>query len=75
MMLAKKILPKYEEKLGAPDKGQSVYECFDLATLRPKDHYLALYKRIREELIDIGMPLNNVYGEYYVDLLDNVRLK
>ena len=68
--LAKKILPKYEEKLGSPDKGQSVTECFDLKTLRPKDHYLELYKRVRDELIDMGMPLNNVYGEYFCDLLD-----
>ena len=68
--LAKKILPKYEEKLGSPDKGQSVDECFDLTTLRPKDHYLELYKRVRDELIDMGMPLNNVYGEYFCDLLE-----
>jgi methylamine--corrinoid protein Co-methyltransferase len=65
--IAKKILPKYEDKLIAPEKGQSVNECFDLASLTPKPHYAALYQKVRSELLDIGLPLNKVYGAWYQD--------
>lgn len=67
--IAKKILPKYEEKLGAPEKGLPVNECFDLVNLRPKENYRELYTRVRNELIDLGMPLNNIYGECYEEIL------
>jgi len=59
--IAKKILPKYEEKLPTPDKGYSVKECFDLDNMRPTPEYEALYHRVRNELIELGMPLDNVY--------------
>lgn len=61
--VAKKVLPKYEERLLNPEKGKSVTECFDLKTLRPLPEYEQLYKEIRQELIDFGMPLDKVYGE------------
>ncbi|MBQ0058973.1 MAG: monomethylamine:corrinoid methyltransferase [Lachnospiraceae bacterium] len=67
--IAKKILPKYEEKLGSPDKGLSVNDCFDLKNQVPKENYRELYTRVRNELIDLGMPLNNIYGEWYEELL------
>ena len=63
--IAKKILPKYEEKLSAPDKGQPVNECFDLAAQAPKKHYAELYNNVRNELKDIGMPLDKAYGSWY----------
>lgn len=63
--IAKKILPKYEDKLAAPEKGQPVNECFDLAAQCPRPHYAALYQKVRQELMDIGMPLDNVYGDWY----------
>jgi len=65
--VAKKILPKYEKKLGFPDKGLPVTECFDLDNQVPLENYRELYTRVRNELIDIGLPLNKVYGEWYAD--------
>ena len=71
--IAKKILPKYEFKLGSqnggPDKGLPVDECFDLANHVPKENYRQLYTKVRNELIDLGMPLNNVFGEWYDEFL------
>lgn len=62
--IAKKILPKYEEKLTNPDKGKSVLECFDLKAMRPTPEYEKLYREIRKELIDLGMPLDKIYYEF-----------
>lgn len=59
--IAKQLLPKYEDKLTSPPKGSSVYECFDLQTLEPKQEYYELYLRVRNELIELGIPLNKVY--------------
>ncbi|MEL7610573.1 MAG: monomethylamine:corrinoid methyltransferase [Bacillota bacterium] len=71
--IAKKILPKYEEKLGAPDKGLSLDECFDLAKQQPKDNYIELFNRVRNELIDLGMPLDKAFGETYMGMVSNER--
>lgn len=65
--IAKKILPKYEEKLSAPDKGQPVNECFDLGLQMPKPHYAELYSKVRNELKDLGMPLDKAFGSWYQD--------
>lgn len=62
--IAKKVLPKYEERLSNPPKGKSVLECFDLKEMRPLPEYQKLYLDIRNELIDLGMPLNKVYEEF-----------
>lgn len=60
--VAKKVLPKYEERLKNPPKGQSVLDCFDLKELRPSAEYQKLYLDVRQELIDLGMPLDNAYN-------------
>jgi methylamine--corrinoid protein Co-methyltransferase len=59
--LAKKLIPKYEDQLAAPPKGQSINECFDLNKLEPTEEYQAMYDRIKDELIEMGMPLDRVY--------------
>ena len=71
--LAKKILPKYEAKLGHPDKGQSLTECFDLQKLQAKPHYVELFNRVRNELIDMGMPLDKAFGETYMGFVADER--
>ena len=65
--IAKKILPKYEDKLGTPDKGLPLQECFDLQAMAPKANYAELFSRVRKELMDLGMPLDKVYGSWYQD--------
>ena len=71
--LAKKILPKYEEKLASPDKGLPITECFDLQRQQPKDNYIELFNRVRNELIDLGMPLDKAFGEWYMGKVSNGR--
>lgn len=63
--IVKKVLPKYEEQLLAPPKGKSVQECFDLKKMEPSPEYKAIYNKVKNELMDLGMPLNKVYGEWY----------
>ena len=55
--IAKRIIPKYEAQLAAPPKGKSVRECFNLDTMEPSPEYAAIYDRVKNELIDLGMPL------------------
>lgn len=71
--LAKKILPKYEEKLKSPEKGMSLTECFDLKRQRPLPHYVELFNRVRNELIDMGMPLDKAFGETYMQMTADER--
>jgi methylamine--corrinoid protein Co-methyltransferase len=66
--IAKKVLPKYEDKLSAPDKGLSIYDCYDLKTQRPLPNYSELYNRVRNELIDLGMPLDKVFGDTFMGI-------
>ncbi len=61
--LAKELIPKYENELGNPPKGLSITECFNLHTLEPSEEYAQLYERIKNELIGMGMPLNQVFRQ------------
>jgi methylamine--corrinoid protein Co-methyltransferase len=71
--LAKKILPKYEEKILSPEKGQSLTECFDLQKQEAKPHYVELFNRVRNELIDLGMPLDKAFGLWYMGMVGGGR--
>lgn len=71
--IAKKILPKYEDKLGMPDKGLPLQECFDLKSMAPKANYAELFGRVRKELMDLGMPLDKAYGGWYQDKMSGLR--
>jgi methylamine--corrinoid protein Co-methyltransferase len=71
--IAKKILPKYEDKLPSPDKGLSLTECFDLQRQQPLPVYIELFNRVRNELIDLGMPLDKVFGETYMGKVSDYR--
>jgi methylamine--corrinoid protein Co-methyltransferase len=63
--IVKKVLPKYEGRLQSPPQGKSVQECFDLKRLEPTEEYKQIYQSVKNELLDLGMPLNKVYGEWY----------
>jgi len=56
--IVKEIIPKYEEKLKSPPKGKPFQECFNMKTLKPSKEWIGIYRRVRNELIDIGLPLN-----------------
>lgn len=51
------LLPKYEQGLATAPKGRSYTECFDLATGRATDEYLAFVEKIKKELCESGIPL------------------
>ncbi len=59
--IAKVLVARYESGLGDPPIGKSITECFDLRKLEPTEEYRVLYERVREELMELGMPLNQVY--------------
>ncbi len=54
--IARALIPRYEAQLFRPPVGQSVRECYDLARMEPKADWLALYHRVRAELVDMGVP-------------------
>ncbi len=64
--IAKAVLPRYEEQLLSPPKGQSIYDCYDLKNQRPLPHYAELFNKVRNELIDLGMPMDKAFGDSYM---------
>ena len=55
-----KLYEKYKDKIDleqAP-KDQVFEELYDLQTLRPTAEHQALYDKLKEELIDLGIPLS-----------------
>jgi methylamine--corrinoid protein Co-methyltransferase len=66
--IARVILPKYEKDLPSSDKGLSIYECYDLKKQHPLPNYIELYNRVRNELIDLGMPLDKAFGDTYMGI-------
>jgi methylamine--corrinoid protein Co-methyltransferase len=54
----KALLPKYESKLRNPPLGNTFPECYDVKTLKPKDDWLSIYKKVKRELVDLGVPLD-----------------
>jgi methylamine--corrinoid protein Co-methyltransferase len=55
--IANKLLPKYEAMLGAPPKGKSFAECYDIPNLRPTAEWLNIYESVKEEVLKAGIPL------------------
>ena len=56
--IAKELIPKYESKMSNPPKGKTFQECMDLKTLKPTEEWLNIYKRVKKELIDLGVPFD-----------------
>ncbi len=56
--IVKVLIPKYENMLYDPPKGKSFRECYDLKTLKPTKECLDVYLRVKKELIDMGVPLD-----------------
>lgn len=56
--IAKEILPKYEDKVKAPPKGNSFLECYNPRTLEPSKEWAAIYERVQAEFRDLGVPLS-----------------
>ncbi len=55
--IAQEILPRYEKQIADPDVGRPLSEAYDLQTMRPKEEWEALYRKVKREAIALGIPL------------------
>jgi methylamine--corrinoid protein Co-methyltransferase len=56
--IAKRVIPKYEERLPDPPKGYAFQECYDVDTLKPKKEWRAMYHKVKAEAIELGIPVD-----------------
>lgn len=55
--IANLILPKYEHAIRTPDLGKSVKEVYDLEKFEAYPAWQQMYDEVKQEAIDLGMPL------------------
>ena len=55
--IVKALLPRYEDKLTHPPLGLTIHQCYDVKTMTPNDDYVVLIQKVKQELIDLGIPL------------------
>jgi methylamine--corrinoid protein Co-methyltransferase len=56
--IVKRLLTIYEDELGSASKGKAYQECFDVVNGFPTTEYLEFYKKMKEEIHEMGVPLN-----------------
>jgi methylamine---corrinoid protein Co-methyltransferase len=56
--IVKQLLPLYEDTLKQPDLGGSFQELYDLETLRPIDSWEQMYRKVKLEMVELGLPLD-----------------
>ena len=49
------LVKKYEEDYATADKGKRFFECYDVETVTPNEHYLKVYDQFREEMEGLGL--------------------
>lgn len=54
--LVKKIHAKYVDNLKSAPVGETFLELYDLKKIQPKESYLDLYKKVKDELAKLGVP-------------------
>jgi hypothetical protein len=52
------LLPFYEDKIKEPDLGIPLQKAYDLDTLRPTEPCEATYRRVKREVIELGIPVD-----------------
>ena len=52
------LIPKYEDQLLDPPKGQTFQELFDVNTLVPVPEWQEMVTRVERELVGVGVPLS-----------------
>ncbi|UCC63700.1 MAG: monomethylamine:corrinoid methyltransferase, partial [Anaerolineae bacterium] len=55
--LVVRLLEKYESQMERPPSGSTYQECYDVTSGKPKDEYVRLYDEVKEELRELGVPL------------------
>ena len=54
--IVKLLLAKYEKDIPQAPKGRKYQECWDIQSKEPKPEYLELYQKIKQELVEYGIP-------------------
>ncbi|MHA2328343.1 MAG: monomethylamine:corrinoid methyltransferase [Candidatus Hodarchaeales archaeon] len=54
--LALTLLKSYEEKIADAPLGKNFRECYDVQKVKPSAEYTNLYRKVRGELVDLGVP-------------------
>lgn len=55
--MVKQILPRYEDKLKTPNIGKPYQEAYNVATAEPTEEWYQMYAKVKNEMIDLGLPL------------------
>lgn len=55
--LVNRLLEKYESQLGNPPRGSRYQDCYEATTGKPKEDYVRLYSEVKEQLANMGIPL------------------
>ncbi len=55
--IAKALLPKYEDCIKNPNIGYVVSDVYDLGTFQPKEQWQKIYEAVKQEAVDLGIPL------------------
>jgi methylamine--corrinoid protein Co-methyltransferase len=58
--LVKELLSKYESTLDEMPRGRPFEEVYNMDTVEPTPEWQGMYDEVREELIDMGIPLNRL---------------
>ena len=56
--IIKWLIPKYEDQLMNPPKGQTFQELFDVNSLTPIPEWQAMVTKVQRELVGMGVPLD-----------------
>jgi methylamine--corrinoid protein Co-methyltransferase len=56
--IVKALLPRYEGRLKSPDVGKPLPEAYDLKAMKPTEDWEAIYRRVKGEVIELGIPLD-----------------
>jgi methylamine--corrinoid protein Co-methyltransferase len=57
--IVKQIVPLYEDKLKSPEIGKPYQQAYDVATGLPTEEWESIYMDVRQEMIDLGIPLTS----------------
>ena len=55
--IARALLPTYEDSIKDPNIGQIVHDVYDLEAFQPKPEWQEKYNEVKQEAIDLGIPL------------------
>lgn len=56
--IVKQIVPKYEDFLKTPDVGRPYQLAYDVKTGQPTAEWEAIYQKVKNEVIDLGIPMD-----------------